>query len=798
VLDVADALAEVEDLLATVQPRLAEERVHELLARLGGDELRTWEPDLRRTIDVFLPKRRKVLLSELQTSIETGFVPYDPDAQPAAGADVDLGELQASFSEALDDLRRHHIFQWATFYRDCLSQYFDLCFDADRRADDPIVVPTMLSDSVAEHAKAIFEQGYEHITRVGDAHEYAIRKSLNGLQRFLDLPIEFYSAKLKLSMDKASAASLRLLSSAMILGILRGYCLVRFSSESGGEALTQGARAWAHVLPFLTSTHLAQLTRMLMVGEFSDGLETAVEPLVAAIDQLGRQAGDYVPLPVLSQYRSDARRLDVSLKPPPFASSPQLVEVQSHLDAASVGKDVLDEALGRNVALLITPLRPDVASYVASSDRLRRLVVVAGDPSDSRMVTGRAVTALEAAIYERRSPRFGRQPLQYNFAQQFPLTNPFLTLYYRVVRSSVRDLLRTFEGRNGARLWCSVRRSGKTTACRDLSSTAGDSTIVTQTCDSTGQIPGENLFYDTVSRALADGSVVDERFFLDTVARCAPSAYSPGERLVFVLDEYETMFGRIRTALDVDPAVRYTVVQPLLNQMVTFTASNLLVFLGQQPNSHFILMDQNQLSPYVQQDPFPLFRHSQETLQGEFPELLRKVLTDRIGFDQTFANAIFQETAGHPFLTVNLLADLVDWLIECQRPANSLALTADDAEAFVEARLTRARISVSREYRFFREAMAEATSVVGLRHTPWLHAIYSCLREMGDDPPGVSRTDFDSVVAQLGLEEQRLSADVVLSTGMQSNFLEYDGDVVSPKIRLLGRIAAASRPRLQP
>jgi hypothetical protein len=39
-------------------------------------------------------------------------------------------------------------------------------------------------------------------------------------------------------------------------------------------------------------------------------------------------------------------------------------------------------------------------------------------------------------------PRVGLPPLQYNFAQQFPLHNRFLTRYVHVYRSSVRDLLR--------------------------------------------------------------------------------------------------------------------------------------------------------------------------------------------------------------------------------------------------------------------------------------------------------------------------------------------------------------------
>src|SRR5204863_4372926 len=115
----------------------------------------------------------------------------------------------------------------------------------------------------------------------------------------------------------------------------------------------------------------------------------------------------------------------------------------------------------------------------------------------------------------------------------------------------------------------------------------------------------------------------------------------------------ETLFGRLKSAVAREPDLRYTVAQPLLNQMVSFTRENLLVFLGQQPNAHFILMDQNQLSAYVQQDSFPLFQHEDGTMQGELAELVRKVLTERVSVDPSFVDGVHSETAGHPFLAVN-------------------------------------------------------------------------------------------------------------------------------------------------
>ena len=73
-------------------------------------------------------------------------------------------------------------------------------------------------------------------------------------------------------------------------------------------------------------------------------------------------------------------------------------------------------------------------------------------------------------------------------------------------------------------------------------------------------------------------------------------------------------------------------------------------------------MDQNQLSAYVQQQPYPLFSHQFGSPSGEFWDLLTKVFQKTLRFEPSFADALYKE-AGHPFLTVNVLRDLVDWLI---------------------------------------------------------------------------------------------------------------------------------------
>jgi hypothetical protein len=302
-----------------------------------------------------------------------------------------------------------------------------------------------------------------------------------------------------------------------------------------------------------------------------------------------------------------------------------------------------------------------------------------------------------------------------------------------------------------------------------------------------------------VCSALADGQQIKPSFFNDTVERALTNRSATGARFVFVLDEYETLFGRLWATARREPELRFTVVQPLLNQMVEFARDNLIVFLGQQPTAHFIFMEQNQLSPYVQQDSFPLFHHEQNSTRTEFGELVHNVLTDIVAVDQGFVSALYAETTGHPFLTVNVLRELVDWLIEQRRPVADLSLSSEDMRAFAEVKLEPKGISLSKEYLFFRETIAEAISTEGRAQTPWLYAVYSVLRHMCRESPssfGCTRNEFDALVKELGLSELGFTSDAILSTASQANFLSYNDSHVWARIRVLGRIAAITQPRI--
>jgi hypothetical protein len=792
---VDDSLREIARLCKEVKPADAQALAISLIEGLAIGELEARATQLRTAFEAAFFKKRKIMLLELLDEKL-----YGPPPAPATAAQASAHAEDAwleEFHGALQDLSDRHIFQWSTYYRDRLAEDFNYFLDRLADVEEARKLLPKISSALSSHAEDIFQKGFNYQTAQGESETYALLKSLNGLQRFFDLPIEFYSTRLPGAADLESACQLRALNSCMLSAIIVGYTQVTFGDRSGQEILQENARAWLHTLPFLTTDDMLLVQKRIGPSHFTDGLLRSVLPTVSAFDGLGTNR-QHVPLPALSQYSVAEHRLDISLRPSTRSPYQQMIEVQCYLDGGYIDRRDLEEAHRRGVAAVVAPLPSDLRAFIEQDGRLSATVVAVPREAsvDSIPATrDQVLRLLVARSYRQGTTSVRSQPLQYNFARDFPLEEPGKLRYYRVHRHSVHDLLRTFESRNGVRLWCSVRRSGKTTAGFDLASTTGEAAVVSQTCSSTGELANDGVCYDRISAALDEGRRIPSTFFADLVNHCADGESADRGRTVFVLDEYETLFGDLHAALQSDSGIRYTVVQPLLNQMVRYARENLLVFLGQQPDAHYILMEQNQLSPFVRQDPFPLFAHEIGAAESEFAQFTQKVLGPQVASDASFIDAIYAETAGHPFLTVNLLRDFVAFLIEQERRQSDLHVTLEDAAQFSESRLRPSRISRSREYEFFRQAASQAMGARDGRDTVWLRTVYSCLSEITRTSPVSMRCgmkDFEDIVERIG-PDTGISADRLLSSATESNFLDSDGEWVWPKIRLLGRIAAISQ-----
>jgi hypothetical protein len=796
---VAAKLDTVRELNRTVKVGAAEELMRAIINSLSPAEMRSPSPRLQAALDSFFPKRKRALMNLIRTRLERS-----PDIDVL---DTDSGtvhaerphkELASSLRQSLRVLSDRHIFEWSTHYRDEVAQWFD-CLVA-LLVDDPEdrAALSVMREEFARHAEDIYVKGFSYQTElVSRPGQDPILKSLNGLQRFLELPLEAYSSRLQNTTEADDAALTRSVCSAMIAGILEGYGQVRFHEQSGWQVLPRYAVAvrWASYLPFMTYPDADRVVAQLEAGPFREGLTRCFLPTVRAIDQLlcDPAAAVFCP-PQIGQFSQASRRIEALTLLPRSARQRRHLVIQCYLDQASVHIRDLEEAANRGVALIVAPLRADAHEWVDAQGSLKSIVVNAMvvEPDG---ITQRAKDIIASNVQAYSGAGKSVAPIQYNFARDFPLHSPFIQRYFRVQRESVRSLLRAFDARTGVRLWCSVRRSGKTTACFDLDSTSGAS-VVLQTCVTTEQYANSHLLYDRVSIALSRGMPISHRLLSDVVTDYTDKPIFPNTKIVFLLDEYESLFTHMKLAIRRDPELRYTVVQPVLNQMVAFSRDNLLVLIGQRPDAHYIIMDQNQLSPYIEQDLFPLFSHHPGEATSEFRDLLTRILSERLDFE----DSLYGETGGHPFLTVNVLTDFFEWLIEKRRPAVP-PLTAEDFGEFSPARLGDRTIAVCREYEFFRQLIREAISEQTAQSDPWLHAVYSIMRKIASDSPtsmSCSMAELRAITDELRVPDLcGYTAEQLLAGAERSNFLTREGDRVVPRVRLMARISSTVNPETQ-
>jgi hypothetical protein len=847
-------LEEIKSLVVAGRMKEGEQQLRQFFSASSPRELRSLKPSIEAVIALFFHKRRRDLsqafllragqtaeldhsviqsprepappknetvidlpINSLSHSLAQASLPDLPPPRDAADETVSAKEppripsnnganpavsIAAEFRAKLVELSTHHMFEWDTYYREAVNQMFDRVESAIRGSVHEPDVCATVTTAFSRHANEIFGRGFIHLTQNRSYQQLdAITKELSGLQSFLELPLEYYLLRAPNVTDSSEARAVRATCSAILTGILIGFSQTDFGDTRGYKLLPQHARRWVRAAGFLTAGDLDSVESQLAASPLREGIRDSLTPVIRALDDvLAGKGYESAYLPGLVQYNSPAWRLELFLLLPSVESK-RYLEIHCYLNSAHVSQGQLLESANRGAGLITAQMRKDLQDWVNAHELVRTLAInTAPGSTNQPALSALEILRFELGKYSKGGDVYGA--LKINFARDFPLQNPNRQSHYHVYRTSVRNLLRTFDTINGIRLWCSVRRSGKTTASSDLGTASGTSSVVTQTCDNIDQDPEPGRFYKAFVEALEEGKHgrhISPTFFADTVASCVKERESPDSKIVFVLDEYETLFGDMATAIKRDRGVRYTIVQPLLNQMVAFSRQNLLIFIGQRPDAHFIIMDQNQLSPYVEQDAFPLFEHTAGATNSEFRNLLSRVLTNRTGFDESFADAVYQETGGHPWLTVNLLTDFFDWLIGQKRSARELEFTRADFEAFSVARLTTDWIAICEEYSFFRTIVSQMLSEEGREWEPWLHAVHATMRRIVQESPErmeCSRDDFVRIVEELKLPQDfgYRSSDL-LSTAVPSNFLSFDGHRVRPRIPLMARISIAAHPK---
>ena len=519
-------------------------------------------------------------------------------------------------------------------------------------------------------------------------------------------------------------------------------------------------------------------------------------PVLLALDGLCRHGnGEWTPLTRVARVYSNPLRLEV-LASVLSAKGGQDLNVMMFLESGEQDSSAIAEAAATS-GLVVGRLSPDARIWIENEKNTTVLdATVVGDEADHiQSLTDRSSSGFRRMLgYSgtRQTPQ--RQVVVRNYAREFPLEDPVLRRYFLVQRHSVNHLLTMYEKGSGPHVWCSVRRSGKTTAAVDLAGITGRSLVTVQTMDPQPHAPELNIFSDRVEEVLQQRRSLDRLFFQKVVQECvlasAPLQDEVTKR-VFVIDEYESLFGHLGALAREDDVVKYGIVQPLLSQMVSFSVSNLLIFLGQQPDAHHILMAQNQLSPLVRQGKFPLFDHAHGAESSEFSLFVQRVLTERLPQTPDFADAVFAESSGHPYLTVNILVDFCQWLIERETPTDGLRVGSVDFEEFASARLSGAALRKSPYYGFFQNMLSEYLSESARESEPWLYAVATSIQRLATQHPktftcAVPR--FSKLASDLAATAN-VTPDSLLRSAEMANFLRVEGGQVSPAIKIMGRLA---------
>jgi len=299
-------LEEIKNLVVAGRMNEGEQRLRQFFDASTPRELRTLKPSIEAVIALFFPKRRRdlsqaFLLRSGQTAeLDLSVIPIPQEPAPplkepvkevpinslldpltkeewpeSSRAPAEAEEavkakepprilshnganpavnIAAEFKHILVELSTHHMFEWRTYYRDAINQMFDRVESAIRGSVYESDVCSTVTTAFSRHANEIFGRGFIHLTQNRSFPQLeAITKEMNGLQSFLELPLEYYSLRALNATTSVEARAVRATCSAMLTGILTGFSQTDFSETRGSKLLPQSPRRWPHALGFLTA-----------------------------------------------------------------------------------------------------------------------------------------------------------------------------------------------------------------------------------------------------------------------------------------------------------------------------------------------------------------------------------------------------------------------------------------------------------------------------------------------------------------------------------------------------------------
>ncbi|MFJ3315565.1 hypothetical protein ACIPLR_09420 [Herbaspirillum huttiense] len=787
-------LAEVEENLSRQRIQNAQELLKIILQQCSQVDLRRLHDPVLEIIDRFLPKRRRDLkeIFKIRLGINEDVIPQPPASAPGKASK----NFATSLDERFDELRDWRIFQWSTYYKDELRSLTAETVQLLRTPIDPDEIFNLIGSVISRHAKEIFTHGFDYVmSQRGSTKDAAMVKSLGGVRSFLELPVEIYADESSRITEPKDCRTLRRITSRMLSGILTGFLDANFGGVDPVELLCRTAKTWIQILPLVELDDLEKINEKISLDSIAPLLGRPLRLLAQELDHASKMSSiDAIVITSVIVNIND-ELLEVTLRPPADSSDTKPLELAILSGDGPSVKFLIEQRVKRGYIACVTPKSANF--YWRGSFPTREVKEILVEMPEENNGLGFLLTRLRLRFYENKIVLKTGVPLRTNIAERFPLESPKLLTFFRVERPSIRALHTTLSTRTGVLLWCSVRRSGKTIGVSELADGIAGRRAVFQRCELTGGEKASRMLFEQVSDKLEKMEPLPREFLRDVIANAAPMGLHQDRGSILIVDEYDRLFGLLRVFGRRNEDARQLIIQPLLDQFVEFATENLLILLGQQPNAHYIFMDQNQLSAYVQQEPYPLFSHEMTSHESEFHELVRRTFQNTLQFDTTFVDAIYEETGGHPFLAINLLRDFVDWLIARKVIPNLTTLTRELFLEYSAIGLTTTAIGKSRHYQYFKEAASEALSEDGITQGPWIYAAYKLLRQLAINSVShqtlMNQSEIEEFVASTLLHAKLSSYTThsFLASAAESNFIEFSEEQIKAKIPLLARISAS-------
>jgi hypothetical protein len=777
-----DELDSIRQLLSKNQHAEAQTNLESLIRQLPLDDLLLAKDEIETVLAGFLPKRHRILTQILSDQVNA----KQPELSQSS-------RFQQYLREEFLRLSDHNIFDWDTSYKPFLSSVFkQVLSDSTSNSKTAVVFPH-LREEAKRHSREIFQKGYLYRKQHDEASARIL--ALRGVQRFYELPVQIYLDNLRLVNSPSAASVSRRTCSSILSGILQGFAESEFGDHTGTTILL-ASDFWQSSIPLLTKHDFLVLEPRLQQYRSGHSIRTSVLPLLDAIDKILSQpeSPKSYCLPQVITWDSKRQRFEVVLVLPEMAQEACSIRLVCYLMKEFVHLHEIQQQIVRGAQIIVAPLTPALDEAVTQDVELRERIINTTHKT-SRQTDAQSEEICRSIRHEL-SIAIGTQsdapPLAYNFAADFPLEKSEVAEMFYVDRPSVRGLIPSLNERSGVRLWTSLRRSGKTTSCIKLAAQNVTAGVVFQTCQFTDQSDYANILINEVKAAVDAGIRVKGDFLQKLVEKCSATTLRPGARFVLIIDEYESLFEELDNAVMRDKSLQGLVAEPILNQMLSLSRQNLVILIGQRPDAHFILMERNQLSPCILHESFPLFAHRVGELQTEFCDLLTKALTYRIPFESTFSDLLYNETHGHPFLTINVLRDFLDWVIDERLVVQGQALTGDHFVLYATSQFQSEHLRTSKHFEMFRRLVSQYLSARSRDTLPWLYAVHEIMRELAIRYPGEFRCGLEElrdIYRQRGLDNLRIDRDALLEDASRGNFFAVSEGSVMPRIPLIARIA---------